>query len=48
MILGLKIYFISTFVVITRVVFIQVMVLRERFDSFRFVQGFSIKDKFFV
>lgn len=30
-----------------RVVFIQVMVLMDRFDSFRFVQGFSIKDKFF-
>ena len=29
-----------------RVVFIQVMVLRDRFDSFRFVQGLILKINF--
>ena len=34
----LFIFWVTTFVVMMRVVFIQVMVLMDRFDSFRFVQ----------
>ena len=39
----LFIFWVTTFVVMMRVVFIQVMVLMDRFDSFRFVQWLVLK-----
>lgn len=42
----LFIFWVTTFVVMMRVVFIQVMVLMDRFDSFRFVQGLVLKINF--
>ena len=42
----LFIFWVTTFVVMMRVVLIQVMVLMDRFDSFRFVQGLVLKINF--